>query len=125
MQYLTKRELEVMKILWDAKTSCIVADFLNINPALSRNTVNNVINKLLKKNYIVVADVIQTKTVMARAFRPLISREQYLSQEMNISSVQQKKTQLLSNMTGLLAETSYDSEFVKQLEDLLDEYKKK
>ena len=46
--FLTEREMDVMRILWESKKPLVASDITKINESLSNNTVQSVIRKLLE-----------------------------------------------------------------------------
>ncbi len=54
---LTKRDMDVMNILWDSDEPKTAALIVKAKPELTMNTVQAVLRKLLKNNLIEVADI--------------------------------------------------------------------
>ena len=52
---LTKRELDVMTILWESSKPLVASEITKMDESLNINTVQAVIRKLLDKKYIEVA----------------------------------------------------------------------
>lgn len=78
---LSKRQLDVMKVLWDHSSPMVASDIVNGSPALNINTVQSCLKVLLKENLIEVADIVYSGTVLSRSYRPLISRDEYFNTE--------------------------------------------
>ena len=47
---LSKRQLDVMKVLWDHSSTMVASDIVNGSPALNINTVQSCLKVLLKEN---------------------------------------------------------------------------
>ena len=47
---LSKRQLDVMKVLWDHSSPMVASDIVNGSPALNINTVQSCLKVLLKEN---------------------------------------------------------------------------
>ena len=77
---LSKRQLDVMKVLWDHSSPMVASDIVNGSPALNINTAQSCL-KVLKENLIEVADIVYSGTVLSRSYRPLISRDEYFNTE--------------------------------------------
>ena len=72
------KELDVMKVLWDAEGPMITSDIYKENEHLNNNTVQAAVRSLLKKEYIRVADVVYSGTVLSRSYEPAVSKEDYV-----------------------------------------------
>ena len=49
---MSKRELDIMNVLWESEDSLIASEIPGIKPEISLNTVQSVLRKLLKRQYI-------------------------------------------------------------------------
>lgn len=75
---LSKAELEVMNILWDAGTPMTTTAIREQNNKWSSNTyLFRVIHKLEEKGFIKDAGEIQIKTKPSRIYKAIVSREEY------------------------------------------------
>lgn len=71
----------VMKVFWEYEDRALSAsEIVKLEPSLNLNTVRACVKVLLEKNYIVVDDVVYSNTVLARAYRPIISIDRYISE---------------------------------------------
>lgn len=112
---LTKKEMEVMEILWDAGEPLARQDLLD--RAAERkcswkpNSIHILLNSLLDKRAIRVAGWYLNSRKLGRTFQPVVSREEY--------SLMQVRTALenASRLAGL--------ESKKVLQSLLKEQKEK
>ena len=76
-QKLTKKQLEIMKILWNSPTPMIASDIEKNNPSLNINTIQACLRALMKAEYIKVADIVYSGTVLTRSYTPCVSKEEY------------------------------------------------
>lgn len=126
---LTKRDLDVMNILWDSDSPKTAALIVKTKPELTMNTVQAVLRKLLKNNLIQVADIVYSGTVLTRSYAPLVSQEDFLIHKM--TSEYQSLSNKISKVSILsaLLDTEEDAEKIKediaQLSKLLEKYAKK
>lgn len=74
---LSKRELEVMNVLWEEGKPLIASEIPDRRPGLSLNTVQGVLKKLLVRGFIEVAEIVQSGTVLSRSYSPVITPEEY------------------------------------------------
>ena len=77
---LTKREMEIMTILWESEEPIVASEIARRGDNLTVNTVQSLLKKLMKLGYIKVADIVYSGTVLSRCYTPVISADDY---EMN------------------------------------------
>lgn len=125
---LTKRELDIMNILWDSEAPKTAAMIIKAQPELTMNTVQSVLRKLLKNNFIKVADIVYSGTVLSRSYAPTISREDYILNKMTTEYQSLNKKISKTSIISAFLETEDDPEKIKQditeLKQLLDDYTK-
>lgn len=78
-KHLTVRENEIMEIFWHTSKPLSANDVYNAEPDLSKNTIQAVLRKLLKMNYLEVAGIGYNKNSLTREFKASISQSEYLS----------------------------------------------
>ena len=78
-QPLSNRELDIMNTFWDAGKPLIASEVVQINPALSINTVQATLTKLMNKSYIKIADIVYSGTVLTRSYETLVDRDTYMA----------------------------------------------
>lgn len=126
---LTKRDLDVMNILWDSDSPKTAALIVKAKPELTMNTVQAVLRKLLKNNLIEVAEIVYSGTVLTRSYSPLISQEDFLIRKMTseYKSLSNKISKV--SILSALLDTEEDKEKIKedivQLNELLKTYSEK
>lgn len=83
MKGLTKRQEDVMNILWDAKKPIIASEIVKTGTDLNINTVQAALRSLIKKNYIEVAEIVYSGTVLTRSYRAIVKREEVPNETAN------------------------------------------
>lgn len=83
MKGLTKRQEDVMNILWDAKEPIIASEIVKTGTNLNINTVQAALRSLIKKNYIEVAEIVYSGTVLTRSYRAIVKREEVPNETAN------------------------------------------
>lgn len=83
MKGLTKRQEDVMNILWDAKEPIIASEIVKTGIDLNINTVQAALRSLIKKNYIEVAEIVYSGTVLTRSYRAIVKREEVPNETAN------------------------------------------
>ena len=100
---LSQKQLDVMKILWDAGTPLVASDIVKAESSI--NTVQASLRVLLKENLIEIADIVYSGTVLSRSYRPLISRDVYFNAE-------------YKNIIGNSSTSAMIATFIEQEEDI-------
>lgn len=122
---ITNREKDILEVLWNSDTPLLASDIPKLNPYLSISSVQLGLRNLLAKNIIEVADIIHSGTVLSRSYRPLISREEIISNEVINSFKSLDRTITTKNIvTTLLKHEKNEADTIKELEKLLEERKK-
>lgn len=75
---LTRRESQIMTILWNSERPLSAAEVVAIAPELSKNTIQIVLKKLLTLGYVEVAGFTYSKNALTRTFKPIIEQSEYL-----------------------------------------------
>lgn len=83
MKGLTKRQEDVMNILWDAKEPIIASEIVKTGTDLNINTVQAALRSLIKKNYIEVAEIVYSGTVLTRSYQAIVKREEVPNETAN------------------------------------------
>lgn len=65
---LSQKQLDVMKILWDAGTPLVASDIVKAESSMNINTVQASLRVLLKENLIEIADIVYSGTVLSRSY---------------------------------------------------------
>lgn len=102
---LSQKQLDVMKILWDAGTPLVASDIVKAESSMNINTVQASLRVLLKENLVEIADIVYSGTVLSRSYRPLISRDVYFNAE-------------YKNIIGNSSTSAMIATFIEQEEDI-------
>lgn len=121
---LTKREMDVMTVLWESDTPLVASEITKIEESLNINTVQAVIRKLLDKKYIEVADIVYSGTVLTRSYRPTLSKKDLTVQRFIGQFQENDKVSIPNLVTTLLKHEKNEQEVIEELEILLEERKK-
>lgn len=103
LKKLTNKELDVLRVLWDAEDPLLASEIYKIDPSLNSNTVQAALRNLTKKGYIKVADIVYSGTVLSRRYTPIVTQPEYV--KMFFPATPEEK---LTFMEG----------FIKDIEDL-------
>lgn len=114
----SKKELEVMEVLWNADKPLAVSGIVEANPSLNRNTLNIVLKKLHDAGYIYLAEYAKTRTVTARAYRPALGREECLARELGDFDENKLALSMVSNVLEH-ADKEEKEKFIRKLENMI------
>lgn len=78
---LTNKEYEILKVLWASETPLTASNIVERGDALSINTVQATLKKLLKREFIRVDQIVYSGTVLSRAYLPSMSQEEFETQK--------------------------------------------
>ena len=121
---LTKRELDVMTILWESSRPLVASEITKIDETLNINTVQAVIRKLLDKKYIEVDDIVYSGTVLTRSYKPALSKKEMAVQRFIGQFQENDKVSIPNLVATLLKHEKNEQEVIEELELLLAERKK-
>jgi|LSQX01.2.fsa_nt_gb predicted transcriptional regulator len=114
---ISEREKDIMSVLWLAGESLTASAIAEKGNGLSINTVQAGVRNLLKKNYIEVAEIVYSNTVLTRSYRPIISAEQYAADRLQAMRKSTLHFSTLSFIDHLLK--ADDSNILDDLEDII------
>ncbi len=121
---LSKRELDVMNVLWAEGKPLIASEIPERKPELSINTVQSVLKKLLQRGFIEVAQIVQSGTVLSRSYAPVIKPEEYAVGYMTSEIFPfEKMLSGTSYLSALFDCTENDAELLEELERFIQEKK--
>lgn len=78
IKLLTKRQNEVMSVLWNSESPLSANQICEKDEDLNMNTVQQVLQRLLKYEFIKVADIGYSNTVLTRLYVPVLSQPEYI-----------------------------------------------
>ncbi|BCZ28067.1 BlaI/MecI/CopY family transcriptional regulator [Claveliimonas bilis] len=118
---LTRRQEDIMKILWESDKPLIASEIEKKQDDLNINTVQATLRALMKKNAIEVADIVYSGTVLSRSYRPIISRDQVITEyDQVVSKVLNDK-----NLIAHYVDEINDLAAITELEKIIKEKRKK
>ena len=118
---VTKREQDVLNILWESEKPLLASDIMKCNPELSISSVQLSLRNLLAKKIIEVAGIVHSGTVLSRSYRPIASREDlFLQGDIGLD----KNISTKNIVVTLLEREENEEETIKALEKMLEERKK-
>lgn len=74
---LTRRENDIMCILWDADKPMIASEIAKKMEGLTINTVQAILRKLMKQKLVEVGEIVYSGTVLSRAFQPTLTQKEF------------------------------------------------
>lgn len=117
---LTKRQEDVMNVLWESQKPMIASEIMKKREDFNINTVQSTLRTLVKKKYIEVADIVYSGTVLSRSYRPVLKREEVTTDvELGMKAVLKK-----ANLFARYVDEIDDLDTIVKLEKVLEEKKK-
>ncbi len=109
---LTKRDQDIMEILWRCEKPIAVFEIQKEIPELSKNSIQQILKRLLDKDYVYVANISQNKKALMREYLPSITKEQYFSLSLD--------TKTFLQLSASFIERCDDMEVIEQLQKEID-----
>lgn len=78
IKLLTKRQNEVMSVLWNSESPLSANQICDKDEDLNMNTVQQVLRTLLKMQFIKIEDIGYSNTVLTRLYSPVVKQTEYL-----------------------------------------------
>ena len=92
----------------------IASEIEENNPSLNINTIKACLRALLKSEYIKIADIVYSGTVLTRSYTPCVSKEEYFSESFKDIVGSSPFSLFVS-----LIDSETDAEELEQLEQLI------
>lgn len=124
-QGITKRELDVLDILWKSERPLVASEIMAKNPELVMNTIQSVLRSLVSKGYIEVKSIEYSGTVLSRAYGPTELSTEHAISNINIQLQGMKTRVSLPGIYASLLEPEDDMEVIEELEAMLRAKKNK
>lgn len=118
IKILTAKENQIMNVLWNHDKPLSAQDIRVHCPDLSIYSVQQVLQRLLKLNYIRVAEIGHSKNVIVRLYIAELTQPEYISFLMGDDS-----TKIL-NLTSYLIDKHHSPELIKNMEKMILTHKK-
>lgn len=122
-QSITKREMDVLDILWKSETPLVASEIMKMNPELVMNTVQSVLRSLVKKGYVEVRGIEYSGTVLSRAYGPTELSVKQLMSDIHAQLQGAKSRMSVPDVYASLLEPEDDLEVIEALEAILQEKK--
>lgn len=124
---LTKREQDIMNILWMADQSLTASQIAKSKEELSINTVQASLKKLMSKGLIKVDQVVYSGTVLCRSYTPCVSLAEFEAERLAHSFSQSKNKMSVSCFVSAFLDREEDRKSalaeIEELENLLKKRK--
>lgn len=120
---LTKSEMQIMDVLWEAEAPLSRSDLLERSEEKSwkDSSIHILLNGLLQKNAIREAGLVKRSKTYGRTFEPTLTREEYFAA--TIFS-HRYKPQIVGLLEALLRRPDISGEELAQIEKILIDRKK-
>ena len=117
---LTKSEMEIMDVLWNARVPMSRSDLLERSEEKSwkDSSVHILLNGLLQKGAIAEAGFVRRSKTYGRTFVPTMTREQYFA---NVIFSYRYQPDMTGLMEALLRRPEVDETVLKSLKQILDD----
>ncbi|MBS7578440.1 MULTISPECIES: BlaI/MecI/CopY family transcriptional regulator [unclassified Enterococcus] len=118
---LTKKELQLMTVLWNSSIALSANDISNINPDLNKNTIQVVLKKLLDKDLIKVDNIGYSGTVLTRLYVPVVSQEAYVSQSLTNQTMKKLVANFIDSSDTMDDLSEIEKRIAQKKKELLNE----
>lgn len=123
---LTKKEYQIMKVLWNSDKPLLVSDILAMTDNIAENSVHPMINSLIKKGYIKVVGSMKVSKTNSRLYIANITVDEYAAIELNEIFDSTGKSPDISNLLMYFSKhrkKKQNENFINQLQEFIDNYK--
>lgn len=79
---ISEKEKDIMQVFWCSKEPLTASAVTEKGENLNINTVQVALRNLMKKGYIEIADIVYSRTVLTRRYKPTVSAEQYAADQL-------------------------------------------
>lgn len=125
---LTNRELEILNTLWNSPKPLTASEIFKLNTDTTMNTIQAVLRKLLRNEFIEVADIVYSGTVLCRSYKASVSANDYalskITSDYETYGKDITKTSLVAALLDCEPDSQKVQEDIEHLEALLAEYKR-
>lgn len=118
---LTKKELQLMTVLWNSSVALSANDISNINPDLNKNTIQVVLKKLLDKDLIKVDNIGYSGTVLTRLYVAVVSQEKYVSQTLTNQTMKKLVANFIDSSDTMDDLSEIEKRIAQKKKELLNE----
>lgn len=114
---ISEKEKEIMLVFWQSEEPLTASTIAEIGDGLNINTIQVGLRNLLKKKYIEVADIVYSRTVLTRCYKPIVSAEQFAADQLQTIRLNSLNFTTLNFIDHLLKND--DSDILDELEDMI------
>lgn len=126
---LTTKERQILDILWDSARPMTATEISDMCQSLNKNTVKCVVRNLLTNNYIKVADIVYSGTVLCRRYQPVLSRVNFITTQLKDTFLNYKdlisKADVFASLISEEEDPAVALNDIMEMEKMLKEYKDK
>lgn len=118
--------MDILNILWSNKEPLIASDISKIGNKLSINTVQATLRTLLNKKLIEIADIVYSGTVLTRRYRPLITQQDLMMEQLKnqFEKIDKSTISIPAIIANLIESEKNEKVIIEELEKILIERKK-
>lgn len=125
---LTKRERDVLDILWESPTALMASEIAKMRDGMTITTVHTVLKNLLRRDFIKVNSFTYSNTVLSRTYRPIVSSlgfelRKFAESIKNIPAGDVSASNYVSTLLGPENDSRQVLKEIEQVEKLLAEKK--
>ncbi len=124
--YLTNKEYQIMKILWNSEKPLLVSDILAKTENVAENSLHPMINSLIKKNYIKIVGNLKVSKTNSRLYAANITIDEYAAKQLNEIFDSANKTPNISNVLMYFSKHNKkkkNENLINELQKFIDDYK--
>ena len=124
---LTNTDFSILHVLWKSNKPLLASEIVKIDESLSIPTVQRRLKQLLKKEYIEVADIVQSGKVLARRYQAVKTSDDFLKEEFSdlMPTIGNKTAFSTGIISALLNNSEDDEAVITELEHFIEEQKNK
>lgn len=120
----TEKEYEIMQILWQNQKPMLASDIMALTKQASKNSVHNILNKLMERGLVKVAGNVKIVKSQSRLYAPAISAVEYIAiQSGEIFKSTTKKFDLKNYLLCLTKKNkNKNDEIINEIKSFIAEY---
>lgn len=124
--HLTKKECEIMKILWDSDRPLLISEIMAKADKIATNSLHPMIKQLIKSGYIRVAGYVRVSKTRSRLYAPAINIDEYAAMQMKeIGKVSNRKLNWNNILSYFVKHNKKDDNVIAELKEFIETYEKK
>lgn len=125
--YLTKKEHEIMEVLWDSEKPMLISEILvkTQNKKIADNSVLPMIRKLIDRGYIKVVGNIQVAKTQSRFYAPSMTIDEYAAKQLqDLFKASNKQLNVGTFLSFFTKNKGADDKVITEIEEFIDNFKK-